>query len=173
MACALTSNLTLSCRDSVGGIKTIYVTEFANKSTLTSTAGVISAFTLTTGKKFWQYDLIKETAELSEKPTPSTENGTIFYETELKIMLHKIEVTKRNELKLLAQNNLLIICLDRNGLYWLMGETTGADLQPSETKWGKAMGDFNGYNLVFKGKEGDQMNTVTASLLTTLLAPAV
>ena len=36
MACALTQGYTLDCADSVGGIKKIYVTELANKSTLTA-----------------------------------------------------------------------------------------------------------------------------------------
>lgn len=172
MACVLTSSRTLACRDSVGGIKTIYITELDNKATLTATAGDITAFTLDTGKQFWQYDLIKETAEYEEKITPSSENGTIFYETELKLMLHKNSVTTRNELKLIAQNRLMIIILDRNGSYWLMGESNGADLVPSSSKSGKAMGDFNGYELVFSAKEAEPMQTVSSGLIPTLIAPA-
>lgn len=172
MACVLTSSRTLACRDAVGGIKTIYITELENKATLTASAGNITAFTLDTGTQFWTYDLIKETAEYEEKPTPSTENGTIFYETELKVMLHKTSAAMRNELKFIAQNRLMIIILDRNGNYWLMGETNGADLMPSSIKSGKAMGDFNGYELTFSAKEENPMQTITSSLLATLTAPA-
>jgi len=172
MPCVLTSNMTLGCRDSVGGIKTVYITELANKDTITSSAGVITAFELATGKKFWQYDLTKETAEFTEKPTPSLENGTLFYDTELKISLMKRDVTKRNEIHLLAQNPLMIIILDKNGLYWLMGEANGADLVPSESKSGKASGDFNGYALVFNAKEAQPMNTVQSSLIPDLLIAA-
>jgi hypothetical protein len=34
MACNLTTGRALACRDSVGGIKSIYVTELENKDTL-------------------------------------------------------------------------------------------------------------------------------------------
>ena len=43
MACALTSGRALDCRDSVGGIKRLLITELANKATLTTTSGAISA----------------------------------------------------------------------------------------------------------------------------------
>jgi len=173
MACVLTSSRTLACRDAVGGIKKIYITELANKSAITASAGAISAFTLSTGKQFWTYDLVKETAEYEQKINTSVEAGTVFYETELKVMLHKTSVATRNELKLIAQNQLMIIILDRNGDYWLMGESNGADLVPSTSKSGKAMGDFNGYELVFNAKESDLMQTVASGLIATLTAPAV
>jgi hypothetical protein len=173
MACALTSSRTLACRDAVGGIKKIYITELANKNAITASAGAISAFSLTTGKQFWTYDLVKETAEYEQKINTSVEAGTVFYETELKVMLHKTSVATRNELKLIAQNQLMIIILDRNGDYWLMGESNGADLVPSTSKSGKAMGDFNGYELVFNAKESDLMQTVASGLIATLTAPAV
>lgn len=173
MPCALTSSMTLGCRDSQGGVKTVYITELDNKETITSSAGIITAFELATGKRFWQYDLTKETAELTEKPTTSIENGTLFYDTELKISIMKRDVAKRNEFHLLAQSPLMIIVLDKNGLYWLMGEANGADLMPSESKTGKASGDFNGYNLVFNAKEAQPMNTVQSSLIATLILPAV
>lgn len=173
MACVLTSSRTLGCRDSVGGIKTIFITELENKEAITASAGAITVFTLNTGKQFWQYDLIKETAEYEEKIVPSTENGSLFYETELKVMLHKTSVATRNELKLIAQNRLMIIILDRNGNYWLMGEVNGADLSPSSAKSGKAMGDMNGYELVFTAKETDGMQSVGSGLIAALIVPAV
>jgi hypothetical protein len=173
MACVLTTDVALACRDSVGGIKRIYVTELENKATLTASAGNITAFTLSTGKQFWIYDFDKETAECVEKIQTSVENGTVFYETELKIMLHKRSATLRNELSLLAQNRIMIIILDNNGVYWLMGENNGADLAPSESTFGKAMGDANGYALTFIAKEGSAMQTVSSGLISTLTAAAV
>jgi hypothetical protein len=174
MTCVLTTGRSLGCRDSVGGIKAIYVTELANKATLTSaTEGLISAFTLSTGKQFWTIALNKEVGEFEEKIIPSVENGTRFYETDLKLSLQKGDVATRNLLKLLVQNQCMIIILDRNGNYWLMGETNGADLDPSSFKSGKAMGDMNGYEVAFNAKEENPMQQVTASLMAVLLAPAV
>jgi hypothetical protein len=39
MPCVLISGRTLDCRDSVGGIKRLLITELANKATLTTTSG--------------------------------------------------------------------------------------------------------------------------------------
>ncbi len=173
MSCALTSNIALACKDSVGGIKKIYVTELENKLTITATAGAISAFTLSTGKKFWVYDFEKETAEASEKLNPSADgSGTLFYEGELKIKLNKRSAVLRNELHLLAQNRLMIIILDRNGVYWLMGEENGADLAPSTSTFGKALGDHNGYELSFMSKEAQPMQTVGSGLIAALIVAA-
>lgn len=172
MPCALTANIALGCMDSVGGLKKIYVTEFENKSTLTKAAGVITGFTLTTGKKFWSYDFEKQNAELNEKLNTSQENGSTFYEGELKVSLNKRTATLRNELALVAVNRLLIIAQDRNGIYWLMGELNGATLMPSTFGSGKAMGDRNGYELVFGSMEEVPMSEVTAALIATLTVPA-
>jgi len=172
MPCALTSNIALGCNDSVGGLKRIYVTELENKGTLTKLAGLITAFTLVTTKRFWVYDFEKQNAELTEKINPSNENGTVFYEGELKVSLNKRDVAKRNELALLAVNRLLIIAEDRNGIYWLIGEENGANLLPSTSVSGKAMGDRNGYELVFGSMEKTPFAEVTGSLIATLIIPA-
>ena len=172
MPCALTANIALGCMDSVGGLKKIYVTEFENKATLTKAAGVITAFTLAATKKFWVYDFEKQNAELNEKINTSNENGTVFYEGELKLSLNKRTATLRNELALLAVNRLMIIAQDRNGIYWLMGELNGATLMPSTFASGKAMGDRNGYELIFGSMEEVPMSEVTASLIPTLIIPA-
>jgi hypothetical protein len=172
MACSLTTSISLACKDSIGGIKKIYVTELENKNTLSSTTGNVTTFTLSTGKQFWTYDFTKETGEFTEKINTSDENGSLFYEGELKIRLNKRDVTKRNELHLLAQNRLMIIVLDRNGVYWLLGQNNGCDFMPSQSMTGKAMGDFNGYELVFGYKEEVAAMTVNSALISTLTAPA-
>jgi hypothetical protein len=172
MACALTQDITLGCRDSVGGIKTIYVTELANKNAITSASGIITAFTLTTGKQFWQYDIEKEVGSVTENIQTSVENGTVFYEQDVTFTLNKVQASLQQEIKLLAQNRVMVIALDRNGKYWLLGENNGCDLQPSTAATGKAMGDFNGYTLNLKGKETAPANEVTSSLIATLIAPA-
>lgn len=172
MSCALTQGYTLDCRDNVGGIKEIYITELGNKATLTAASGVITAFTLSSGKQFFKYELEKETAELTENFQTNDVNGTVFYEQDIMLPIRKLQASTRNEIKLLAQNRLMIIVKDRNGKYWLLGENNGCELQPSTGKTGKAMGDFNGYELTFKGKEEDPMQEVSSGLIATLSAPA-
>jgi hypothetical protein len=172
MSCALTQGYTLDCADSIGGIKTIYVTELGNKSAITSASGIITAFTLTSGKKFWAYELVKETGNFTEDQTKSVANGTVFQDQKLSFTVRKMQPSLQQELKLLAQNQLMVIVLDRNNTYWLLGENNGMDLITRSGASGTAMGDFNGYTLNFEGKEENPAKKVTSSLIASLTAPA-
>ncbi len=173
MACALTSDIALGCRNAIEGIKRVMVTELANKNAITQSGNAITAFTLTTGKQFFIYDFEKETAECSEKKVTSAENGTLYYEQNLKMQFSNLTLTQYNELNLLTQNRTMVIVEDRNGVYWLFGETNGMDvLSDSESNFGKAMGDFNGTMITMQGKEKDGMKTVAANLISSLTTAA-
>ena len=169
MACVLTTAFALDCKDSVGGIKAVYLVESSAKGTITkSTSGTVTAWTLSGGKNFFKYELRKATSQFTTTVQANQANGTTFYETDLTIQLNKLEVYKRNEIKLLAQNTLLIIALDRNGTYWLLGEGNGCDLTTGAGATGTAMGDFNGWNLTFKAVEEDMPLIVASGVATSL-----
>ena len=172
MSCALTQGYTLDCRDNVGGVKEIYITELVNMTTPMVSSGTVTAITMATGTQFWKYQLEKETSSLVEHIQTSDTNGTIHYEQDLDFSIRKLQANWRNEIRSLAQNRLAVIVLDRNGKYWLCGLNNGLELQNSDTLTGKAMGDFNGYQLKFKGKEELPMPQVILSDFSTLLSPA-
>ena len=46
MACTLIEGISLDCRQGAGGIKKLYLTEFANVSSITSSSGQVSAITM-------------------------------------------------------------------------------------------------------------------------------
>jgi hypothetical protein len=171
MSCALTSGFTLDCRDSVGGIKAILVAEVKNKGTITASAGVITAFTMASGKQFFRYEFRKQTGSFTETIVTNDENGTLFYEQSITAQLSRLEATKRNELFLLAKNNVMVIVEDRNGKYWLMGQEDGMVLSGAG-QTGTAMGDFNGYQLTFTGAEEIPALEVGSGLIAALSAPA-
>lgn len=149
MACALTAGYTLACKDSVGGLKKVYIDNFEDVDYGAETAGVIS--TATGG--FFEYELPMNTAQFTETVTSSIENGTTFYQTELSIVLPKLTATMRNQLKLLAQAKLAVIAEDRNGAKWVMGLENGAYLTTGTSATGTAMGDLNGMTLTFTSME--------------------
>jgi len=172
MSCALTQGYTLDCRDNVGGVKEIYVTELANVTSSTVSSGTVTAITMLTGSQFWKYQLEKETSSLVEKIQTNDSNGTIYYEQDLDFSIRKLQANWRNEIRSLAQNRLAFIVLDRNGKYWYCGINNGLELQSSDTQTGKGMADFNGYQLKFKGKEELPMPQVVLGDFAALLSPA-
>lgn len=175
MACALTQNIPLDCRQSTGGIKSIFVTALSNQTAEpTVSGGTVTAYTLSTGGgfKFFRYDFRKATGEWTETETLSDANWTIFYDGDIKIQFTKLEVNKRNEMYLLGQNDLAVIILDNNGQYWLAGTKNGATLTKVDGKSGKAFGDFNGYQVELKYNEPLAAFLLPASFITALTTPS-
>lgn len=175
MACDLTQNISLDCRDAAGGIKRFAVAVLGTKNSETHSGGVITALTLDLGKQFYEYEVDpnRESVFAEEKINTNDANGTVFYEVDSSINLYKRTATKSNEIKLLAANRLMILMQDMNGTWWMQGFENGATLQASTAPTGKALGDFNGYTLNFKSKEVAPMYEVDEDIIEALLAPAV
>lgn len=173
MACALTQSVGLDCRSSVGGIKKVYVTEIANATTITAASGVVTAITMATGKRFWDYSVDLDIPnEWTENGTGSRENGTLFYEQSVTLILNGMSASKRNELHLLAKNRLLVIIQDRNDVYWLAGESNGLMVTTNNAGSGAMMDARNGYTLTLAGKEAEPANTVDSTIIAALLVAA-
>lgn len=166
MPCVLTQGFTLDCRDSIGGVKAVWFIAHANVTTVTQASGVVTAITDTSN--WYKYNLIKNTASLTENVTGTVENGTVLYAPELNIIINKMQANTRNELLLLAQNSLMAIVQDQNNKYWLIGLQNGVDLTTGSATTGVAGGDRNGYSLTFTGTEPAFAPEVQASVISTL-----
>lgn len=171
MACALTSGYSLDCRDSAGGIKSVYFSSIDNVSGITQSNGTVSAIAKANGGRFWKYNLTRATGSAVEEFNDSVENGTSFNRQTLTIILNKMQAATRNEIALLAQNRLLAVIEDRNGKYWLYGRENGLMREGGSAGTGTAMGDRNGYELIFTGDEKDLAYEVQSSVVTTLETP--
>lgn len=123
MACALTSGYTLDCRESVGGIIELYFIEAGNVTTITEASGVVTGITKASGKVFRKYEQEQDVAFFVENLNSNVQNGTIFYQQELTLVINKMATAVRNELLLLNKNRLIGIAKDANGSYWLLGKT--------------------------------------------------
>ena len=170
MACALTQGYTLDCKDSLGGIKALWLIAHANVSSVTEASGIVSAITKASGKVFYKYELVKNTGALTETITASVENGTVFYAQELSIVLNKLQANTRNEILLLAKNTLMAVVQDANDKYWLLGRYTGLDVTGGTAATGTAQGDRNGYTLTFTGGEKELAPEVSSSIIAGLVS---
>jgi len=170
MPCNLTQSYTLGCRDSRGGIKEVLMVEQESVSTITASAGVITAITMVATKKFFKYAQEIENANFQQVITASDANFTVYYEQDLNIVVNSPSATMWNEMKLLSQNKLAIIILDNNGKYWYMGQVNGSRLQNSTGGTGTAFGDRNGITLAFKAKEPSFAQEVQSSIIAALTA---
>jgi len=92
MACALTSNYTLDCRDSIGGLVEIYFIEEGNVESITEASGVVTAITKASGKVFRKYEQDQDTAFFVENLNSNVQNGSLFYQQELTIVCKRCKV---------------------------------------------------------------------------------
>lgn len=172
MPCALTQGFNLDCRNSQGGVKEVYLMEFDNLVSVTAASGVVSVVTKLTGKRFWLYQQVKQNSSADETIQANEENGTIFYEQSLKLIINQMQASVRNEILLLSQQRLVAVVVDRNGNGWLYGQINALLIQAgSKGSTGKAMGDRNGYELDFKGFEPSLALLVPTSVVATLQTP--
>lgn len=167
-SCAIASGYTKACRDSIGGIKTVYIAALADKATLTQASSLVSAMTMNTGKKFWTFEVEQATATGSDNPKPNGPNGSLYYEHTLTLPLVKRSATMSHTIKLLAMQDLMAIVLDNNGNYWLLGGDNGLKMQDSASPFGTALADKNGYDLQFLAMEPYPAAQVPAGLISGL-----
>ena len=169
MACELTTGRALDCRDTVGGVKAIYLAQHDSVNigggagaSIEPSSGEVNDVDLTgsgTGSQLFKYNLVRGTGSFTETITGSTENGTIFYDQSINIKLHKLSLVDRNEIKLLARNRLVIfvelnqIRSTGKRLIMVCGLDNGMELNTGTGASGVAFGDMSGYDLTFTSQE--------------------
>ena len=166
MACNLTQGFTLDCKDAVGGIKSIHLIDWASTG-FTVSGGEVTATTVVSGDVY-TYELPKGVGSMTTTTNVSQENGTVFNQSDIVARLRKLSTTKRNELKLLAQNRVFCIVKDNNDNYWLAGNEYGCDITAMTSESGTAMGDVQGYNFTLSAIEAESPYLVQEPVVTTL-----
>ena len=167
MACILANGIALGCKDSLGGIKEAYIG--STNATTVFTYDVDDVIdTATLAPDFFTFEQRNEQGEFVQTGNHSVENGTNYWDQSVSLIFTKNDAEDRNTLMLLAQATLMIIVLDQNGKYWVVGETNGADLVASTQSAGKAYGDLNGTTVSFLGKEAGPAREMSAACFATL-----
>jgi len=171
MSCYISSGVQLGCSDGIGGIKKIYVVGGAGVDNGGVTGftydadGAITGATSAASTTLYGFELKRNTSSLSQNVTKSFENGTIFFEQVLTAILFKYDQDKRNQLKVLSQNDdIQIIAIDQNDVQYLLGQVNGMYLSGGSAATGTAFGDRNGFELIFTGQEHEPARVIDGSL---------
>jgi hypothetical protein len=154
MACNLTGAIALDCLDSIGGVKTLFVS--TNFDYTSVTAGATAGITAVSGGTgtFYQIEVAKDVASFTETFTVSNTNGTAFFEQGVTIPVQHLSSEKRQQIQLLAYNRASrVVIEDNNGLYWFIGLTRGCVLTTGSTTTGTAVGDATQYSFVLTAQE--------------------
>ena len=164
MACDSIIGRLEPCKDSVGGLKSIYFINYSATALSGATLdadGIVTAFS--SPLSLYKYDL-KGTNSFDEANENSRENGTSFWTQTGTIVLKKQDAVTQKELRLISYGRPLILVEDYNGNFRLAGGENGCEVSVS-TASGAGMGDLNGYNLTFTGQEKNLATFVSASII--------
>lgn len=174
MSCAITSGYSITCRESVGGIETIYLIENSNlydasgNSLVTSASGVVTALNKLSGKKFWKFEVPRATSTANNGITSSIENGTFFFTHQVIFPINSRSADVRNIVTTLAKNRLTFVTKEGDGSFRMYGKEFGLQLETTEAGSGTALADRNGYLLTFSSQEREDFLIVPSNIASTL-----
>ena len=156
MACSVTvSGRALPCKDSLGGIKQIWIAPFALVG-VNQTFDAVSAGSIadsTAAMTFKNYDMHKNTGSFTQTVNASVENGTIFYTQVVSCVFSREIAADIGDFQDLTKGRVFIVVQDVNNNLFVMGHTRGCELTGGTLESGVAMGDFNGLKYEFTGEE--------------------
>ena len=165
MACDITAGRNdANCLDSLGGIKAIYVANFAKGMFADSTFTGEEITALTTGNyDVFKYEL-RGTNNIDEANTKDINAGTSIFEGSGTITLKKQDATTQAQMVLLSKGRPQIIAEGYDGLFRIFGIKNGVDVTVN-TASGADMNEFNGYTLTLASKEDNLAYFVTSTLI--------
>lgn len=152
MACTLTlSGRDLGCKDSLGGVKEIYVAQWSEAMWDAVVSGEIadSAAALTMNG----YGLTKGSASLTQTITSSIENGSVFFDQALTATFTGLSSADIAEISNLTKGRMAIVIQDRNDNYFVMGHLNGVEASGGTVQTGTAAGDLYGFTVEFSAQE--------------------
>ncbi len=175
MACDITAGRIEQCKDSVSGLKAMYLINYEdlNSDSPTyvtyGTGDNIDEITDwipvddTTQLTMYKFELKSTANSFTTAINSSRDNGTTFFEQTLVAALKRQDVVTHKNVKLLAYGRPRIVIRTMTDQFFLMGLDQGADVSAGEISSGAALGDFNGYSLTFTAQEELPANFLLAT----------
>ena len=172
MACDITRGRLIDCKDSIGGLKAIYISQrFCNNisavSTINTTEMTSAGFATWDGfggtVEVFKYDLVPNLSSMTVNIQSDNANGTTFFNQTLSITLQKIDHDMTNELRLMAFSRSQIFVQDENDNVFLLGIDGGCYVTGGTVVTGAAKGDLTGYTIEYGAEEKNALIQLPAS----------
>lgn len=172
MACTSVtlSGIILDCAPSMGGIKKIWLANYADIDTIAmdSTESDKINVTLASTKTWKPYEFRKETGSLTSTLNVDESNGLNYVRNELSLVFTKMETAKRIEIAALSIGQLTAVVLDSNGKYWFLGKDDYVSASAGGAQTGTAKGDQNAYTLTLATESESYPYECSSAMIATL-----
>lgn len=155
-SCTLSQGFITGCLDGIAGVKNIFFGQWATfngEVTLNASREITALPTAT----LYRYEGLRNSMSVSDVPTPSIENGTLYFAQSVTLKIGKLELDKHNEiLGILSRAKTIIFVQLESDKIICIGREKGAFLSAGNATSGAAKGDFEGYELTFTAEEPNQ-----------------
>jgi hypothetical protein len=164
MSCEISHGRVEECKDSVSGLKAIYIINFDDLNEDSAVFDTVNAdesdeleswipVDTATPLNIYKYELKSTANALNTTINASRDNGTTFFTQELVVNLKRQDVVTHKQVKLLSYGRPRIIARSMTDQFFLLGFAQGCDVSAGTIGTGAALGDFNGYQLTFTAEE--------------------
>lgn len=157
----------VSCRDSIAGLKMVYMISFNDILSITEKGGLISEIKLKSGVDIARFNVPKSTSSYTITPNRDP-SGLIWFDESLNLVMNKIKPSSSELLQNILRSTLLCIAEDKNGEAVLLGRDIGMIYSGGNVGSGMASGDRNGYefSLTSKAKKVSHMSPTFFTIFT-------
>jgi len=152
----------LACKGGTGGLKAASFAVYTGANSVSSTDGLVTTLpsNLTA---VYRYQLKNSGNTYTEEIVADPEMRTVLYNGTLALVLQKLDVDTRNEIKMLTMGEVIVFLEDYNGNVFLIGNEVGAQLTGGNFVTGGARGDMSGANLTFATAENEPYLTLSTA----------
>jgi len=174
MACNITRGRKIDCKDSIGGLKAIYIcknynTNISAVATINTTEMNPAGFATWSGQSgsattVFKYDLVPNLSSMTVNINSDNANGTTFFNQTLSVTLQKIDHDMTNELRLMAYARSQIFVQDENDNVFLLGIDGGCYVTGGTVITGTAKGDLTGYTIEWGAEERNALIQIPAGV---------
>lgn len=166
MACNIDSGRIVDCKNSLGGLKTVYIGNYIDMVSQTEFAAVTSdTVTAIKAQDFFEFELRPELSSLVVNYQADAASGTTFFEQILSLTFQKLDATDIATIKELCQGRPNIWVLDNNQKCWLIGAEFGCNVSGGNIQTGVAYSDMSGFTMDLTGREQNPIFLATAGVV--------
>lgn len=163
MACIQTLNgIAVDCEPSMGGLKVVYITNYADVTDFEVTDGQITSITMASGQTFKKYEFRRNTASMTSTLAVDAANGSSV-STDVVLSFLKQDTQKRIEISALSIGELIMLVTDANGRTWMLGKDMPVMASAGGAETGTAYTDGNKYNITLQDNSKDYPYEVKTS----------
>lgn len=155
MSCTqILSGIAVDCTPSIGGIRVVYVANYADVTSIEVTEGQITNIVLAESAKFKKYAFRRNTATMTSSLAVDATNGSTV-STDLSLSFLKQDTEKRIEMSALSIGELVVLVEDANGKFWYLGKDMPVMASAGGAESGTNYTDGNKYNITLQDNSLD------------------